>query len=180
MSIYLALARVEFDYAAQTEEELSVVEDQLVWIIEDDDAESVPFNFRSPAHSHSPSLPPLPPSTIRCADSLRSDRWFKVKLKAADSNGPTGLVPASYLAPPTPLRTVTALYPYLPSRDDDGQLDNEEEIQVEEGESLLLLEDDGDWVLVARENNKGVGFVPATYVDVSHSVSPVVDVLLTP
>lgn len=38
---YLALARVEFDYEAQTEEELSVSEDQLVWVLEDEDPECV-------------------------------------------------------------------------------------------------------------------------------------------
>lgn len=38
-TIYLSLAKVEFDYEAQTEDELSVSEDQLVWVLEDDDAE---------------------------------------------------------------------------------------------------------------------------------------------
>lgn len=36
---YVALRKVEFDYEATTEEELTVTEDQLVWVIEDDDAE---------------------------------------------------------------------------------------------------------------------------------------------
>jgi hypothetical protein len=36
---YISLAKVEFDYDSQTEEELSVEEEQLVWIIEDDDQE---------------------------------------------------------------------------------------------------------------------------------------------
>lgn len=36
---YISLAKVEFDYTAQTEEELTVKEDELVWVIEDDDAE---------------------------------------------------------------------------------------------------------------------------------------------
>ena len=63
MSIYLALARVEFDYAAQTEEELTVAEDQLVWIIEDDDAESV-FTRTPPAAM---ALSPPPLLALRCA-----------------------------------------------------------------------------------------------------------------
>lgn len=36
---YLALAQVEFDYDAQTDEELSVREGQTVWVLEDDDDE---------------------------------------------------------------------------------------------------------------------------------------------
>lgn len=36
---YLALCRVEFEYTATTEDELSVQEDQLVWLIENDDQE---------------------------------------------------------------------------------------------------------------------------------------------
>jgi len=39
MSIHLGLAKVEFDYDAQTEEELSVKEDDIVWVLEDDDPE---------------------------------------------------------------------------------------------------------------------------------------------
>lgn len=39
MSIHLALAKVEFDYDAQTDEELTVKEDEIVWVLEDDDPE---------------------------------------------------------------------------------------------------------------------------------------------
>lgn len=41
MATHLALARVEFEYQAQTEDEISVQEDQVVWVLEDDDPESV-------------------------------------------------------------------------------------------------------------------------------------------
>lgn len=40
---YISLAKVEFDYDSQTEEELSIKENDLVWIIEDDDSERVAF-----------------------------------------------------------------------------------------------------------------------------------------
>lgn len=95
-------------------------------------------------------------------------RWYKVKIKTADSTGAIGLVPASYLTTPTPLRSVAALYAYSPSRNEAGELDNEEEMAVEEGERLILWEEEGDWVLVGRESGKGVGFVPSSYVEVSH------------
>lgn len=38
---YAGLARVEFEYEAQTEDELTVQEDQVVWVLEDDDHECV-------------------------------------------------------------------------------------------------------------------------------------------
>lgn len=37
----LYLAQLEFDYSAQTDDELSVTEDQRVWVLEDDDPEYV-------------------------------------------------------------------------------------------------------------------------------------------
>jgi len=39
MATHLALSRVEFEYQAQTDDELSVYEDQLVFVLEDDDPE---------------------------------------------------------------------------------------------------------------------------------------------
>lgn len=38
-SLHLSLLKVEFDYEAQTPDELTVTEDQLVWVLEDDDPE---------------------------------------------------------------------------------------------------------------------------------------------
>lgn len=102
-----------------------------------------------------------------CSAFFDLSRWFKVKAKTADSTGASGLVPASYLATPTHLKAVTVLYSYAPSRNEAGELDNEEELEVEEGETLLLWEEEGDWVLVGREGGRGVGFVPASYIEVS-------------
>lgn len=96
------------------------------------------------------------------------NRWFKVKLKLTDSSGAIGLVPASYLTKPTSLRIVTATFAYSPALNEHGQLQNEEELRIMEGEQFNLFEEEGDWVLVGRTDGKGVGFVPATYVSVSH------------
>ncbi|BGP47678.1 hypothetical protein JCM10450v2_003543 [Rhodotorula kratochvilovae] len=134
MATHLALARAEFDYAATTDDELSISEGDTLWVLEDDD-----------------------------------DDWHKVKLKTADPSAAPqiGLVPASYLVPVPAVRSTSALYDYAPARDDaTGELENDEEMEVAEGELLELLEEDGDWVLCRRtDGRKGVGFVPATYIE---------------
>ncbi|GAA5924858.1 hypothetical protein JCM3775_005489 [Rhodotorula graminis] len=134
MATHLALSRVEFEYEAQTDDELSVYEDQLVFVLEDDDPD-----------------------------------WHKVKVKNPDPSAPAqvGLVPASYLVPVSAIRTTTALYDYEPALDAaTGQLENDEEMYVAEGEQLDLLEEEGDWVLCRKtDGTKGVGFVPATYIE---------------
>ncbi|GAA6022616.1 hypothetical protein JCM10207_003924 [Rhodosporidiobolus poonsookiae] len=133
---YVALATVEFEYAATTDDELSVEEGQTVWVLEDDD-----------------------------------DDWHKVKIKYPADSAPSepaiGLVPASYLTPFPALRTTSALYEYVPAVDDStGELENDEEMGIEEGEQLELLEEEGEWVLCRRTGGKkGVGFVPSTYIE---------------
>ncbi|KAL8280638.1 hypothetical protein RQP46_006961 [Phenoliferia psychrophenolica] len=129
-TLFRSLLRAEFDYEATQEEELTITEGQLVWVLEDDDSE-----------------------------------WYKVKIKSTEANPGIGLVPASYLTAPTPLKVVHALYDYAPARTDDGELENEEELAITEGEQLELWEDEGEWVLVGRKDGKGVGFVPGTYVE---------------
>ncbi|KAM0750457.1 hypothetical protein T439DRAFT_357080 [Meredithblackwellia eburnea MCA 4105] len=91
--------------------------------------------------------------------------WWKVKCKSESPNPPIGLVPASYLTPPPVLRTVHALYDYEPSRNDEGIMDNEEELAIQEGQSLQLIEEEGEWALVLDGHNQKVGFVPATYIE---------------
>ncbi|GAA5849672.1 hypothetical protein JCM8547_000530 [Rhodosporidiobolus lusitaniae] len=132
---HLRLAVVEFEYDAQTEDELTVQEGQPVWVLEDDD-----------------------------------DDWHKVKLKTSTPSNPPsiGLVPASYLSPCPVLRPTTALYDYVPAVIDEttGELENDEEMGIEEGEQLDLLEEEGEWVLVQRTGGKkGAGFVPSTYIE---------------
>lgn len=97
------------------------------------------------------------------------DSWHKVKIKTTDATAAPaiGLVPASYLAPSVPLRAVTALYDYTPAVGEDGQLENDEEMEIAEGEQLELLEEEEEWILVQRADSGGAGFVPASYVEVS-------------
>lgn len=100
--------------------------------------------------------------------------WHKVKVKQADPSATPliGLVPASYLAPTQAIRSTVALYDYLPAVDEQtGQLENDEEMPVVEGEQLEVLdEDEPDWVLCRKgDGQKGVGYVPATYIEVSPS-----------
>lgn len=107
--------------------------------------------------------------------------WHKVKIKVADpasSAAPqVGLVPASYLAPVAAIRSTTALYDYLPAVDEQtGQLENDEEMPIVEGEQLEVLdEEEPDWVLCRKANGqKGVGYVPATYIEVRCSIPALV------
>jgi hypothetical protein len=67
------------------------------------------------------------------------------------------------------LRVVTALYDYSPAVGEDGQLENDEEMEIAEGEQLDLLEEEEEWILVQRSNGGGAGFVPASYVEVSYT-----------
>ncbi|KAI5478046.1 hypothetical protein MNV49_005509 [Pseudohyphozyma bogoriensis] len=129
---YLSLALVEFAYEATTDDELTVEENQLVYVLENDDPE-----------------------------------WFKVKLKTSTLTSPpsVGLVPASYLTSPPLLKSVVALYDYSPTRTETGEMENDEEMEITEGEKLELYEDEGDWVLVGKAGGGGVGFVPGSYVD---------------
>ncbi|GAA5885691.1 hypothetical protein JCM6882_007530 [Rhodosporidiobolus microsporus] len=98
------------------------------------------------------------------------DDWHKVKIKLPEPTDTPqiGLVPASYLTPAPAVRTTTALYDYVPAVVDEstGELENDEEMGIEEGEVLELLEEEGEWVLCRRTGGKkGVGFVPSTYIE---------------
>lgn len=78
------------------------------------------------------------------------------------SEAPTGLVPASYIVPLEPLKTVTAIYDYTANA--------EEEISISENAVYSLYEDDGEWSLVALVNAKNgskreVGFAPSAYLE---------------
>lgn len=49
---------------------------------------------------------------------------------------------------------------------------------IHEGEHLELLEEDGDWVLCRRTGaDQGVGFVPATYIEVRSFLDSVRDLI---
>lgn len=82
----------------------------------------------------------------------------------------------------TPLRTLAALYDYVPARDPStGQLENDEEMEIQEGEYLDVMDEPEDeWILVQRANNGGCGFVPASYVGVSIATGDRLRTCLTP
>ena len=122
-----------------------------------------------PARANRPTESSNPLSHANPARLHPLVRWFKVKVKTSDPTDPVqvGLVPASYLTSPAPIRTVTALFDYAPALNEDGSAENDEEMEIVEGEELILWEDEGDWVLVGRANGKGVGFVPGSYVQAS-------------
>jgi hypothetical protein len=91
--------------------------------------------------------------------------WFKVRLKLepgvdADASQ-QGLVPASYLSPARATGTAKANYGFEAS--------NTEELTVVEDEELLLYANEEDWALVGRAHGEGVGYVPASYLEVSLS-----------
>lgn len=123
--------------------------------------------------SNAPALSPLRTTQADEPGLFRSRSWHKVKVKVPDPStaSPPGLVPASYLAPVPALRTTTALYDYAPARDEStGELENDEEMEIAEGEELEVLEEESEWVLCRKTGGtKGVGYVPATYIDVSQS-----------
>jgi hypothetical protein len=123
-----------------------------------------------PSPSDAPTLSPLRTRRADHPGFSLDDSWHKVKLKTSDPStaSPAGLVPASYLAPVPALRTTTALYDYAPARDEStGELENDEEMDIAEGEELEVLEEESEWVLCRKTGGtKGVGYVPATYIEV--------------
>ncbi|OAV99849.1 hypothetical protein PTTG_09264 [Puccinia triticina 1-1 BBBD Race 1] len=124
---HFALLRAEYAYTPQTDDEITLEEDMLYYLLDDSDPE-----------------------------------WFKVKLKASPTSADppqSGLAPANYVVPAPALRSVTALYAY--------EAQTEDELTIQEDESLQLYEEDGDWSLVGRtseESGRGVGYVPTTYI----------------
>lgn len=107
-----------------------------------------------------------------CTEEGECNSWFKVKLKNDNPEPSVGLVPASYLVEYPPVRRVKAVFDYAPVRLDSGEFENEEEMEIVEGESLDLLIEEGDWSLVAKTSGTpAVGFVPSNYIEVCLSYS---------
>ncbi|KAL0080804.1 hypothetical protein J3Q64DRAFT_1196979 [Phycomyces blakesleeanus] len=120
---YVQVCKALYDYEARTPDELAMKEDDVLYILEEED-----------------------------------DEWWKAELKQAssDASGPVGLVPASYLTECEPIGMVRAEYDYAARQD--------EELSFEEGQEMLLLEnDDPDWYLVKMNNGK-IGLAPSNYV----------------
>ncbi|KDE05187.1 hypothetical protein MVLG_04429 [Microbotryum lychnidis-dioicae p1A1 Lamole] len=68
---YSSLRKAEFEYAATTEEELSVQEDQLVWVVEDDDPEWHKVKIKSSDSTAAPQIGLVPASYLTSAPVLR-------------------------------------------------------------------------------------------------------------
>lgn len=52
-------------------------------------------------------------------------------------------------------------------------MENEEEMEIREGEELEILEDEGEWILCRKtDGTKAVGFVPANYLEVKPPIPP--------
>ncbi|KZO91376.1 hypothetical protein CALVIDRAFT_505787 [Calocera viscosa TUFC12733] len=120
----VAVVKALYDYEAQSEDELSVKEDQILYVLDNADPE-----------------------------------WWKVrhKTESSEEEGPSGVVPATYVEEVEPIGIVRALYDY-----DAGA---EGELSIKEGDVLIVYEREDDWILVkGDQRDSKVGFVPGTYV----------------
>lgn len=81
---YLAVLKASYDYDPQSEDEIAIKENQLLFLKERVDEESV-FNLQC----NVPILTGFPSS------------WWKVKIKgeSQEEDSPVGLVPAAYVEP---------------------------------------------------------------------------------
>lgn len=93
---YLAVLKASYDYSPQSDDEIAVKEDQILFLIERTDDECVSIFLSSFLHFSS-----SPPS------------WWKVKIKgdSQDADTPVGLVPAAYVEPVS----LQSVYPTKPS-----------------------------------------------------------------
>lgn len=111
MATHLALVKAEYAYEAQAQEELTLIEDSLYYLLEAEDEESAAFH---------PVLFTLAVSLTRAR--TMSCRWHKVKLKTSPSSDDppqVGLVPANYLVPAVAIGAATAVYAYEAQTEDE-------------------------------------------------------------
>ncbi|KAJ1990964.1 cytoskeletal protein binding protein [Coemansia spiralis] len=90
--------------------------------------------------------------------------WLQAKKKQLNFDDPKeqGLVPANHTEPVESISRAKALYAYEPVED--------EETALEEGEDVLIVEnDDPDWYMAKTKS--GYGFIPKAYVDMVSSDS---------
>ncbi|KZT62262.1 hypothetical protein CALCODRAFT_490018 [Calocera cornea HHB12733] len=120
----VAVVKALYDYEAQSDDELSIKEDQILYVLDNADPE-----------------------------------WWKVrhKTESSEDEGPSGVVPASYVEEVEPVGIVKALYDY--------DANAEGELSVKEGDVLIVYDKEDDWILVkGDQRDSKVGFVPGTYV----------------
>ncbi|RXW25299.1 hypothetical protein EST38_g582 [Candolleomyces aberdarensis] len=92
--------------------------------------------------------------------------WWKVKVKGEtqDDEGPVGLVPAAYVEQAEHTSLVKVLYSY--------EAVAPGELSVNEEDTLLLFETDGDWILAQSHTGDGAGYVPGNYVETASADEP--------
>lgn len=140
---YVALCKALYDYTAQSPDELSLTEDDTLYILESDDPEWWKAKLRR----------------------LNEDGTPVQDESTEEADGLVGLVPANYVEEAEPLRLSRALYDY--------EAQNEDELTIEEDELIRVYETDGLWLLVKRQGKDDIGeggegrlgYVPANYVD---------------
>ncbi|PWN52249.1 hypothetical protein IE53DRAFT_10601 [Violaceomyces palustris] len=139
---YVALCKALYDYTAQAEDELSLTEDDTLYILEADDPEWWKAKLRRLNEDGTP----VQDQTDEEAESL------------------VGLVPKNYVEEAEPLRLSRALYDY--------EAQTEDELSITEDELLRVYETDGLWLLVKKQGQDTIGggegrlgYVPANYVD---------------
>ncbi|EJT97499.1 hypothetical protein DACRYDRAFT_119198 [Dacryopinax primogenitus] len=121
----LGVIKALYDYEAQSDDELTVKEDDILYLLDNSDSE-----------------------------------WWKVRHKtdSSDDEGPSGVVPATYVEEVQPVGIVKALYDY--------EANANGELSIKEGDVLIMYEKEDDWILVkGDQRDSKVGFVPATYVE---------------
>lgn len=134
---YAAVVRAVYDYEATADDEITVSEDDGLYVLDNTDPEWWKVKRRAPI------------------DSTGQPQSFPTGYTADD----TGLVPATYVEPAEPLRISRALYDYAATA--------EEELSMHEEDPLDVYEYDGEWLLVKNHDDSTgrIGFVPANYVD---------------
>lgn len=134
---YAQVVRALYDYQATADDELTIAEDEGLYVLDNTDPEWWKVKRRAPA------------------DAAGHPQAFAPGRTAEDA----GLVPATYVEDADPVRVSRALYDYTASA--------EEELSMREEDLLDVYEYDGEWLLVKKHDDRTgrVGFVPANYVD---------------
>ena len=87
----------------------------------------------------------------------KQDGWSQCRVLSGELRDQQGLFPLNYLDAPSCIGNYNAMYDYVAQ--------NEEEIDLKEGDKLeLLTNDDPDWWLI-RTAKGAFGFVPSSYIE---------------
>lgn len=141
---YVQVAKALYDYEAQAEDELTLKEDDSLYILEADDAEWYKAKIRK----------------------LNADG---TPVQETDEEAQIGLVPANYVEEAEPLRLSRALYDYEAQNEDELTIAEDELLRVYESDGLWLLVKKQGTDSLGEGGTGRLGYVPANYVD---EVSP--------